>query len=415
MRHAAFWAGAVAVGAAALVFAALADAAGRTFAFLTAGRPWLVFLLAPAGLALSLWLTRTVFRGAQGSGIPQVIATLSMKRTDEVDRLLALRVAFGKVVLTLLGLASGASIGREGPTVQVSAAIMHAIGRALRMPREDAYRAMVLGGGAAGVAAAFNTPLAGVVFAIEELSHSFEARTSGTVLTAVIIAGITTAASVGSYGYFGTASVVLPWGLSWIAVLACGVSGGLAGGCFAQILLWFARGVPGAPGRVIARHPVAFAGLCGLAVAAIGAASQGTTFGTGYAQARSLVDGTATLPDSFFAWKFAASAVSYVSGIPGGIFAPSLAVGAGLGHAVAGFLPAAPAGAVVLLGMVGYFSAVVQAPITATVIVMEMTNDGQVTVPLMATALLAFAVSRLICPRPLYGALASIVREKAGG
>ena len=408
LRHVAFWAGAIVVGAAALAFAFLADGAGRLFGAMTAGRPWLVFALAPAGLALSVLLTRTVFPGAQGSGIPQVIASLRMRQADKVDATLSLRIAAGKVLLTLLGLASGASIGREGPTVQVSAAIMHAIGRVLRLPREDAYRAMVLGGGAAGVAAAFNTPLAGVVFAIEELSHSFEARTSGTVLTAVIIAGITTAASVGSYSYFGSASAVLPWGIGWVAVLACGVSGGLAGGCFARILLWFAHGLPGAPGRWLQRHPIGFAALCGLAIAVLGTLSQGATYGTGYAQARGLVDGTASLSDSFFVLKFGASIVSYVCGIPGGIFAPSLSVGAGLGHAIAGLLPAAPAGAVVLLGMVAYFSGVVQAPLTAVVIVMEMTDDGRITVPLMAAAMLAYGVSRLVCRKPLYGALAEL-------
>ena len=405
LRHVAFWLGAVLVGVAALVFAALADGAGRLFGAATAGRPWLPFLLAPAGLAVSLWLTRTVFVGAQGSGIPQVIAALHMKSPQKVDAVLALRVAAGKVLLTLVGLGCGASIGREGPTVQVSASIMHAVGRVLRLPREDAYRAMVLGGGAAGVAAAFNTPLAGVVFAIEELSHSFEARTSGTVLTAVIIAGITTAASIGNYSYFGTASADLPWGVGWIAVLACGVCGGLAGGCFSSTLLLFARGLPGAAGRWVARNPVLFAAGCGVLIAAIGFASGGSTYGTGYAQARGLVNG-GDVPPFFFALKLAASIASYVCGVPGGIFAPSLAVGSGLGHTIAGVLPAAPAGAVVLLGMVGYFSGVVQAPITATVIVMEMTNDGRVTVPLMATALLAFGVSRLVCRQPLYGALA---------
>ena len=406
LRHTAFWVGAVVVGGVALAFASLADSAGSLFTAMIAGRPWLPFLLAPGGLALSVLLTRTIFPGAQGSGIPQVIATLHMKRADLVDKTLAARIGAGKVLLTLLGLMCGASIGREGPTVQVSATIMHGIGRLLRLPREDAYRAMVLSGGAAGIAAAFNTPLAGVVFAIEELSHSFEARTSGTVLTAVIIAGITTAASVGSYSYFGTASAVLPWGIGWVAVLACGISGGLAGGCFASLLLWFARGLPGLAGRWIARHPIWFAALCGLAIAALGTASLGATYGTGYAQARGLVNGTAGQPDSFFALKFAASVVSYICGIPGGIFAPSLSVGAGLGYAIAGLLPAAPPAAVVLLGMVAYFSGVVQAPITATVIVMEMTDDGQVTVPLMATAFLAFGVSRLVCRQPLYAALA---------
>ena len=133
LRHAAFWIGAVVVGGVALAFAKLADGAGSMFTTMTAGRPWLPFLLAPAGLAISVLLTRTVFPGAQGSGIPQVIATLHMTRADRVDATLALRIGAGKVLLTLLGLLSGASIGREGPTVQVAATIMHGIGRLLRL------------------------------------------------------------------------------------------------------------------------------------------------------------------------------------------------------------------------------------------------------------------------------------------
>jgi H+/Cl- antiporter ClcA len=104
--------------------------------------------------------------------------------------------------------------------------------------------------------------------------------------------------------------------------------------------------------------------------------------------------------------KLAATVVSYVSGIPGGIFAPSLSIGAGLGSVLAPLVPGAPVGAMILLGMTAYFSGVVQAPITASVIVMEMTAEQSVTVPIMATAFLSFAVSRLICRRPLYSALA---------
>ncbi len=406
MRDAVFWIAAVAVGGAAILFAYAADLAGQLFTQITAGRPWLPFVITPVGLLVSVLLTRTVFPGAQGSGIPQVIAAMHITDRAIVDRTLSARIAVGKVLLTILGLTCGASIGREGPTVQVGATIMHLIGRALRLPREDAYRAMVLAGGAAGVAAAFNTPLAGVVFAIEELSHSFEARTSGRVMTAVILAGITATATVGSYSYFGSTPAILPWGRGWLAVLACGVAGGLAGGCFSSILVWFAEGVPGRAGRAILRHPLLFAALCGLGIAALGAASGGTTFGTGYAQARGLLGGDGALPGSFFVLKFAASVLSYISGIPGGIFAPSLAVGAGLGHALSAAFPSVPVGAIVLLGMVGYFSGVVQAPITAAVIVMEMTQDGQITVPLMATALLAYAVSRIVCRKPIYAALA---------
>ena len=259
---------------------------------------------------------------------------------------------------------------------------------------------------AAGIAAAFNTPLAGIVFAIEELSRSFEQRTSGVVLTAVVIAGIATTALMGNYTYFGVTAATLPPGIGWVAVLVCGVLGGLAGGMFAQGLVWASRGLPGLVGRLATRHPIGFAALCGLAIAGLGLVSGGATYGTGYPQARALLAGHAGLPWLFFLLKLAATAISYCSGIPGGIFAPSLAIGAGLGSSVAQLLPEAPAAAVVMLGMVAYFSGVVQAPITAAVIVMEMADNQAMTIPLMATSFLAFGVSRLVCRRALYGALA---------
>ena len=405
-RRVVFWVGAIIVAAVAVAFAQAANGAGSLFLHVTAGRPWLPFLIAPAGLTLSVLLTRFVFPGAQGSGIPQTIAALHMNDQAMVSRVLSLRIALGKVLLTLLGLASGASIGREGPTVQVGASIMHALGRLLRLPRPELQRALVLAGGAAGVGAAFNTPLAGIVFAIEELSHSFEARTSGTVFTAVVIAGATTLGLVGNYTYFGQTSAVLSNQAAWMAVLLCSVTGGLVGGLFSQSLIIASRGLPGWSGRLIMRYPVAFAAFCGLLLAVIGWLSGGQTYGTGYEQARAMVEGHSALPPVYGLLKLAATVVSYVSGIPGGIFAPSLSVGAALGSILAPLVPSAPMGAMILLGMTAYFSGVVQAPITATVIVMEMTANQSLTIPLMATAFLSFALSRLVCRRPLYGALA---------
>jgi len=406
LRRVVFWVGAVLVSLVAIAFAAAANASDNLFHHALAVSPYLALAIAPAGLALAVLLTRTTFPGAQGSGIPQVIASLEMTDPNKVKAVLSLRVAVGKILLTLIGLASGASIGREGPTVQVGASIMQALGQALNLPSAAQQRALVLAGGAAGIAAAFNTPLAGVVFAIEELSRSFEHRTSGMVLTAVIIAGIATLALMGNYTYFGVTSAVLPIGTGWLAVIYCAAAGGLAGGLFSQSLVRAAHGLPGRAGRFIAHRPVMFAALCGLLLALIGLASNGATYGTGYAQARDLVAGQSNLPAKFFVLKLAATVVSYCSGIPGGIFAPSLAVGAGLGRTIAHLLPSTPPGAVVLLGMVAYFSGVVQAPITAAVIVMEMTDNQEMTIPLMATSFLAFGVSRLVCRRALYGALA---------
>jgi H+/Cl- antiporter ClcA len=401
-----FWIGAILVALMAIAFAKLADVASNLFVTFQAPRPWVAFIICPAGLAASYLMTRHVFPGAQGSGIPQVIAAQHMTDRAMINRVLSLRIAFGKALLTLLGLLCGASIGREGPTVQIGSAIMHALGGLVRLPRLELERALILAGGAAGIAAAFNTPLAGVVFAIEELSHSFHSRMAGAVLSAVIIAGITTLALMGNYAYFGHTSATLSFGPGWVAVVLCSVAGGFSGGLFSSALIYASGSLPGVVGRMLVRHPVVFAASCGVAIAALGVLSHGQTYGTGYEQARGMVEATTTLPAFYGLLKFAATVVSYISGIPGGLFAPSLSVGAALGQGLANLIPAAPAGAVVLLGMVGYFSGVVQAPITSAVIVMEMTDNQQVTVPLLATSFLAFGVSRLVCRRPLYSSLA---------
>ncbi len=405
LRRIAFWLGAVLVALIALVFARLADDAGEIFLKLLHVSRFLPLIVAPLGILFSAFLTRKLFPGAQGSGIPQVIAAIHSGDRAHMDAMLRLRTAFGKVLLTLVGLLAGASIGREGPTVQVSATLMYNLGRRLRLPRTEMLNALVLAGGAAGVAAAFNTPLAGVVFAIEELSHSFESRTSGLSLTAVIIGGVVSLALQGNYTYFGVSTAILGFNAGWWAVLLCGVVGGLSGGAFAALLVRAGKGMPGWLGRFMRDHPFAFAALCGLLIAVFGLLSNGSSYGTGYAQARGLVEGRADVPLSYAALKFCANVVSYLSGVPGGIFAPSLAVGAGIGQYLSHLVPA-PSGAVVLLGMVAYFTGAVQAPITATIIVMEMTANGNLTIPLLATAMLAYGSSRLICRRPLYGALA---------
>lgn len=414
LRRAVFWGGALSVGLVAIAFAQAATQADHLFRYLLSFSPFVVLVLTPAGLWLSLWLTRRLFPGAEGSGIPQTIAALEITDQEARSKVLSLKLAVGKILLTLLALCCGASVGREGPTVQVGAAILHDIGRWVRLTRREIQRGLILAGGAAGVAAAFNTPLAGVVFAIEELSRSFEARTNGLVLTAVILAGITSLALVGNYHYFGHTDAGLELGQAWLAVAACGVGGGLLGGVFSQTLILAGRhGLPGGLGRFKRRHPERFAALCGLGLAVIGLLSGGATYGTGYEQAQAALHGAATSP--FFSLeKMLATMLSYLSGIPGGIFAPSLSIGAGIGADVARWLPDSPAAAVILLGMVGYFSGVVQAPITAVVIVLEMTDNSNMTIPLMATSVIAYAVSKLICPEPFYKAMAVAFLGKIG-
>ncbi len=390
--------GGVCVGAAAVLMAMLADGAQLLFAEGVARWRYAPVLVTPAGFALAAILARYVFPNSAGSGIPQVIAALQINESTARAPLVSLRVAVGKIVAITLGLACGASIGREGPTVQVGAAIMFAIGRV--SPYRQA--GFVLAGGAAGVAAAFNTPLAGIVFGIEELGRSFEARSAGLIIGAVIAAGLTGLALLGDYSYFGSTGARLPFGEGWVSLAVCACLCGLAGGVFIRLLEGVGRG---RIGRLVRARPILFAAGCGLLVAALGLWSDTSVHGTGYGQAKAILDGGPIDP-WFGPLKFLATAVSAVSGIPGGVFSPSLAVGAGLAASLAWALPAVPMAALSLIGMVAYLSGVVQAPITAFVIVLEMSDDHALVIPLMVAALIADGASKLVSREGLYQVLA---------
>jgi H+/Cl- antiporter ClcA len=228
------------------------------------------------------------------------------------------------------------------------------------------------------------------------------------LLTAVIIAGLAAIYVQGDYTYFGATDAALSGASGWLGVLLCGLAGGLLGGGFSRLLLAFsARGLPGRAGVFMRAYPVRFAAVCGLLLALIGLASGSTVYGSGYDEAKHLLEGSGEVSAAYGAWKMLATFVSFISGIPGGLFAPSLSAGAGMGQAVASLVAQADGGALIVIGMAAYFAGVVQAPITAFVIVMEMTDNHDMVVPLMLATLLATAVSRMICPQPLYKALAN--------
>lgn len=407
-RRLVFWSGAISVGLVAIMFAFACEQANEAFHKLLAISPYLPLLLTPLGFALIAAATRKYFPGTQGSGIPQTIASLESSETNQIrDQVLSVRVMIGKILLTITGLFFGGSVGREGPTVQIGASIMHSFGKLAHFSKHDLDKGLILAGGAAGVAAAFNTPLAGIVFAIEEMGRSFEESHSTTILMTVIIAGITSLALLGNYSYFGHTSESLPFGSEWGVVVISGVAGGLLGGAFSRVLIEINKGLSGRLGGWIRDNPVAFAAACGLIVALVGLASASNTYGSGYSEAKSLVNGTGVLPEDYGLLKMTATAVSYVSGIPCGIMAPSLSAGAGFGANIAHFFTSVPAGAAVILGMVAYFAGVTQAPITAFVIVMEMTENHEMILPLMAAAFIAKLCSRLVCPTPIFHTMAA--------
>jgi len=404
-----FWGGAILVGLVAAVFALLADRADHFFRDLVAYNRYLPLIITPVGFVLTVYLTRKVFSGAEGSGIPQTLIALADPGSSMSNRLLSMRMVVGKVLMAVLALCSGGSLGREGPTVHLGAAILHSLGKYAHLPARYYERGLILTGGGAGIAAAFNTPLAGIVFAIEEMARSYDRRNSGMMLIGVVLAGMTAIiVHQNNYHYYGTSPATLDLSRVWLGVIVCGVTGGFLGGLFSQGLIIASKKLR----PYMQSRWVLIVVACGLCVAVLGILSGGSAYGTGYLEAKQIVScaGVDTCSADvgllYPLYKILATAATYLTTIPGGLFAPSLASGAGLGADLALLFPAEMASTIVILGMIGYFTGVVQTPITAFVIVMEMTDNQELVLAMMATALIASGTSKLVCKKPIYEALA---------
>jgi H+/Cl- antiporter ClcA len=368
---------------------------------------WSPLVWTPLSAAAIVWVTRRFAPGAAGSGIPQVMAALDAG-VDAQHRglFVGLRLAAAKIGLTAWGLLAGLSLGREGPSVQIAAGVMSAAQRWLPRRTVITEQGLLVAGGAAGIAAAFNTPLAGVMFAIEELSRTPEQRNSGLIVAGIVLAGLMAVSVYGNSTYFGVIRVPevgLP--VLWPGLLVA-LSSGVAGGLFARLLIASLGGQSGDWfSRFRARRPIRFALCCGLVVAVIGLATGGATFGSGYAHTRAMLEGHGDPTTAYVLLKYLATWLTAWSGVPGGIFAPSLAIGAALGQDIAILTQYPHAPTLIALGMAGFLAAATQAPLTAFIIVMEMVDGHSMVLSLMACALIASAVSRLMS-RPLYATLA---------
>ncbi|MDM0091016.1 MULTISPECIES: chloride channel protein [unclassified Variovorax] len=397
---------AVAAGLFVVGFTMAADGAFRLFERLHHAAPWALLLWTPALTAAIVWATRRWFPGASGSGIPQIKAALDPAVPPAQRGLFAsLRLTVAKIGLGVAGFAAGLSIGREGPSVQVAAGVMQHARRWLSPGSTIDTRALLIAGGAAGIAAAFNAPLAGVVFAIEELSGRLEARASGVIITAIVLAGLVAVSAFGNLSYFGVIKVpAMGWRLLGPGVLVTLVSG-VAGGLFARLMIASLTGSPQRLNRWRARWPVRFAAVGGLLVAVIGLVTGGATFGAGSEAVKQMLAGHDPLTPLYTLLKFIATWLTAWCGVPGGIFAPSLSIGAGIGDGIAQMAGPEFGPALIAMGMAGFLAAVTQAPLTAFIIVMEMVDGHAMVLSLMASAMLASLVSRMIS-RPLYEALA---------
>jgi H+/Cl- antiporter ClcA len=390
-------------------FTWLTERALASFVSIRAAWWWAPLVWTPVSTAAIVWLTRRYVPGAAGSGIPQVMAALDSS-VDAANRGLyvSIKLTLAKIGLTAWGLLAGLSLGREGPSVQIAAGIMHAAKRWLPKRSAVTEHGLLVAGGAAGIAAAFNTPLGGVMFAIEELSRKPEQRSSGLIISGIVLAGLVAVSIYGNGTHFGVIHVpAVGLSLLWPGLLVS-LGSGVAGGLFARLLIVsLSGGSADGLSRWRLKRPVSFAAACGLAVAVIGVTTNGATFGSGYAYTRAMLEGQESVPAVYVLFKFIATWLTTWSGVPAGIFAPSLAIGAALGNDIAQLTSYPQAATLIALGMAGFLAAATQAPLTSFIIVMEMVDGHAMVLSLMACALIASGISRVMS-RPLYATLAQI-------
>jgi H+/Cl- antiporter ClcA len=377
--------------------------------------PWVVFTVAPLFFLAAWWLVYRYAPEASGSGIPQVMAAIDLEYQNEnvpfVDRLLATKTAGIKVLSSLLCLAGGGAIGREGPTLQVSAVIFHAIGKRVRRLYPSSHeQTWVIAGAAAGLASAFNTPLGGIVYAIEELGMKHFHRIRTALLSAVIISGLVAQGILGSYLYLGYPQLQSIPLKDWPLVLLAGFLTGLAGAFFSRLLL---------KGLVFRRRLkktwqlAAFALFCGL-VAALLILQNRANFGSGGPLISHILFESDPAGLTLVLGRVFATCVAYLSGAAGGIFSPSLTIGACIGSKLAFFFGNGQIAFFAMLGMIGFLTGVTHTPFTSFILVMEMSDRHSAIFPMMVVALIANSTAKSISPKSFYESVRDHWLESAG-
>ncbi|MGL4996544.1 MAG: chloride channel protein [Deefgea sp.] len=390
----ALWLGAALVGLVAFLLATAAEWAFAGFSALHEKWWWWPLLSLPLGGMGIHWIMQHIGAGAQGSGIPQVQAALKLNDDpQQIERILSPRIAVAKFIAIVLGLGSGFVLGREGPTVQIGASIMFACRKLLPIDDPIFRRQLILAGGAAGIAAAFNTPLAGIVFAFEELARSVEEKTSGKLLGAVILAGLVSLALQGNYIYFGKIHVP-PFSYSILLPLVIiAVAAGLIGGAFSWLCVNVSTWMPLKIKIFKQYHPYYFIASIGFLIGFCGLFAP--IYGSGAEITSEVIAGHADLAWYFLPLKFIGQLGTFLTGLPGGIFAPSLSLGAGIGSWFVPFFDPELKIKLIAIGMVAALAAITRAPLTSAIILMEMTDGHDMVISIMITAMIAASVARV--------------------
>lgn len=401
-----FWIASVITGLIAVVYAKLFLLAEGVTHFIFKHDAWLIFILTPVCFVIAWWLVKRYAPYARGSGIPQVAAALEITNPNNekaVDNLLSIRVIIVKVFSSLIMAVGGAAIGREGPTIQIAATVFRKVNDVLPAwwPK-IAKSNVIVAGAAAGLAAAFNTPLGGIVFAIEELTKTHFSYFKTAIFSSVIIAGLTAQGMVGPYLYLGYPKIGDLSALVFVVVILVAVLTGLAGSVMGKIILGLFKWKK----RLKLNYQLAlYAAVCAVIFAGLAFFIDVGILGSG----KDLMVRTLFESDKHVLWytpllRIIGPVLSFTAGGAGGIFAPALSAGAGIGAQVSGWfsLGESDTNMLVLAGMVGFLTGITRSPFTSAILVLEMTDRHNVIFHLILAGMVASLAALLVDKHSFY-------------
>lgn len=382
-------------------FLEVSDYAQHSFKNLIGANPYLSFVITPIVFASIVYVAKYYCHYVQGSGIPQLIAATDSRNKSFREQLLSFRIALGKIVFIFLGMLGGAPIGIEGPSIHIGGSIFYGFNRFIKLNRKFLIHALIAIGGSAGLIVAFNAPIAGFLFAYEEIGRKLKKQA---LILIAIISGIVYLFAImyrGDANYLTNLSaysleLTLVWQLLPLAILA-----GVLGGLFSKTTLFLIN-------KFITHSKlkvITIAVVLGFIVASFNYLSTGQIAGSGKEEVLLMLGGTGLGLD-FVAMKYFATLTSLASTIPGGLFMPSISIGAGIGSEVASFYTQIDVQVIIIMAMIAYLSAVIRAPLTSVFVILEMTTTLHLLIPGLMIAFIANWISKQIFAQPIYEALA---------
>lgn len=400
-----YWISAFVVGIVAVIYSKLVVQAESFSNHLLEHAPEYFLVSGPLFFLLSWAMVYFIAPQAKGSGIPQVMAAVESleKNSDDlpVEKLLGIKIALVKIGSSILCLMGGGAIGREGPTIQISASIFYFASKKINFFKQYVKTEVwIITGAAAGLAAAFNTPLGGLVYAIEELATQHVNKFKTSLIAAVIISGFTCQMILGPYLFLGFPKVsrLPPKMIPFVVVISllCGLLGAL----FGQSMYYFSQ-----LKKVYIKTPrytAMFAMFCGLVISLIALFVDRQVMSSGKELLISFLFTEESMNWYIPVLRFIGPIITNISGCAGGIFAPSLAAGGSIGKLFADLSGITDSNLFVILGMISFLAGVTRAPFTAFILVVEMTDRHSAIFPMMLCSLLATNVAKLVNKHSFY-------------